>query len=224
MAKLALNKSTLHKRREQLKLYRRVLPSLDLKRQQLTAELNRMKAEEETLRKEFDATLFDAGERLPMLADTTMDLQGLLKVEAVELSEENLLGVKLPRLDRLQTRVRDYSLLAKPHWVDVVVDRMRQAAELQLRLEVAAERVRRTDHAVRRLTQRVNLFDKVLIPQAQDDIQRIRIFLGDLERAAVVRSKLAKSKYHKMTAQRQVQRQGHEPGRGDGAEAAGGAA
>lgn len=207
MARLALNKSTMHKRREQLKLYRRVLPSLDLKRQQLTAELNRMKAEEEALRHEFDATLIDAGERLPMLADTTMDLQGLLEVEAVELSEENLLGVKLPRLDRLQTRVRNYSLLAKPHWVDVVVDRLRQVAELQLRLEVAAERVRRTDHAVRRLTQRVNLFDKVLIPQARDDIQRIRIFLGDLERAAVVRSKLAKSKYQKLTKHRQNQRQ-----------------
>ena len=49
--------------------------------------------------------------------------------------------------------------------------------------------------AVRRITQRVNLFEKILIPNAQKNIQRIRIFLGDAERSAVVRSKLAKAKH-----------------------------
>jgi V/A-type H+-transporting ATPase subunit D len=48
--------------------------------------------------------------------------------------------------------------------------------------------------AVRRVTQRVNLFDKVLIPGAKRDIARIRIFLSDLDRSAVVTSKMAKAK------------------------------
>lgn len=202
MAKLALNKSTLHRRREQLKLYRKVLPSLDLKRQQLNAELMRMRREEARLQADFERTLQHIGQRLPMLADPQMDFSQLVQVEAIEVGEENLLGVHLPRLGEVTCHVHEYSMLAKPHWVDALVIHLERMVKLQAQLEVAAERTRRTDRAVRRLTQRVNLFEKVLIPQAERDIQRIRIFLGDLERAAVVRSKIAKAKYRHLAEQR----------------------
>jgi V/A-type H+-transporting ATPase subunit D len=78
--------------------------------------------------------------------------------------------------------------------VDVLVDRLREAAALRIRAEVAGERVRILSQAVRRVTQRVNLFERILIPNAKRNIQRIQIFLGDIERAAVVTSKLAKAK------------------------------
>ena len=56
------------------------------------------------------------------------------------------------------------------------------------------ERIKRLDHAIRRTTQRLNLFDKVLIPRAKENIKRIKIYLSDMETAAVVRSKIAKRK------------------------------
>jgi V/A-type H+/Na+-transporting ATPase subunit D len=59
---------------------------------------------------------------------------------------------------------------------------------------VYRERVARMQGAVRRVTQRVNLFEKVLIPNAKQNIARIQIFLSDVERAAVVTSKIAKGK------------------------------
>ena len=48
---------------------------------------------------------------------------------------------------------------------------------------------------MRKVTQRVNLFEKVLIPRTREQIRRIRIYLSDAERAAVVRSKIAKRKH-----------------------------
>ena len=200
MAKTSLNKSTLQKRREQLKLYRRVLPSLDLKRQQLTAELHRAREAEAELSTGFREILEGIGQRLPMLADTQMDLASLIVVDHLEVREENLLGVRVPALDEVACRVRDYSRLAKPHWVDAVVQALERTVRLQAELEVASERVRRLEVAVRRITQRVNLFEKILIPEAQKDIQRIRIFLGDQERDSVVRSKIAKRKRLKTAA------------------------
>lgn len=200
MAKTSLNKSTLQKRREQLKLYRRVLPSLDLKRQQLTAELRRARDSEAELSRGFNEVLEGIGQRLPMLADTQMDLASLVTVDRIEVHEENLLGVRVPALTAVDCRVRDYSRLAKPHWVDAVVEALERTVRLQAELEVAGERVRRLEVAVRRITQRVNLFEKILIPEAQKDIQRIRIFLGDQERDSVVRSKIAKRKRLKLAA------------------------
>ena len=108
------------------------------------------------------------------------------------MGRENIVGVKLPILEDVQFAIFKYSMLAKPHWVDTLVDKLQQTAKLRIEVQVAAERVRELELAVRHITQRVNLFEKILIPTAKKNIQRIQIFLGDAERSAVVRSKLAK--------------------------------
>ena len=194
MAKLKLSKSALAQERSQLKLYQRTLPSLDLKRRQLTVELdNARKALAETQRAvdELETTI---GQQLPMLANPDIEVRGLVTMTDFELGEENVVGVRLPILERIECSVADYSLLAKPAWVDVLVERLRDAVEQRTRVLVAAERVRILEVQEKRVTQRVNLFDKILIPTAKKNIQRIQIYLGDAERAAVARSKLAKGK------------------------------
>jgi len=108
--------------------------------------------------------------------------------------------VKLPRLQRIECKVTEYSLLARPAWVDLMVDKLEKVAEERTRLLVLEERTRILERQVKRVTQRVNLFDQILIPTAKKNIQRIQIFLGDLERAAVTRAKLAKSKGEKARA------------------------
>jgi len=96
-----------------------------------------------------------------------------------------------PSQTEFEFAVAEYSRLATPAWVDVLVQRLKDAAEARVRARIAGLRVQTLDQAVRRITQRVNLFEKILIPTAKKNIQRIRIFLGDAERAAVITSKLA---------------------------------
>jgi V/A-type H+-transporting ATPase subunit D len=193
MARTALNKSALHKQREQLKLYRRVLPSLELKRMQLAAEVAR--AREELARQEAErATHRDrVAAQLPMLANREVDASGLVRLESVRVGEQNVVGVRVPVLEGIDCTVAEYSLLAKPHWVDVVVSELQAVAELWARVQLARRRVEILTRAERRITQRVNLFEKILIPNAEQDIKRIRVFLGDAERDAVVRAKLSKA-------------------------------
>lgn len=194
MAKLKLSKSALQQERQQLKLYERTLPSLDLKRRQLSIELAKATAALEQAQQAVEALEGGIGEQLPMLANPDIELSGLVHMTDFELVEENVVGVRLPLLKQIHCTVADYSLLAKPAWVDVLVERLRDAAEQRTQVLVAAERVRILKYQEKRVTQRVNLFDKILIPNAKHNIQRIQIFLGDAERAAVVRSKIAKAK------------------------------
>lgn len=194
MAKLKLSKSALAQERSQLKLYERTLPSLDLKRRQLSVELAKAKQQLIETRRATDELERNIGQQLPMLANTDIELSGLVQMTDFELVEENVVGVRLPLLKQIHCTVADYSLLAKPAWVDVLVARLRDAAELRTQVLVAEERVRILEYQEKRVTQRVNLFDKILIPTAKRNIQRIQIFLGDAERAAVVRSKIAKAK------------------------------
>jgi V/A-type H+-transporting ATPase subunit D len=194
MAKLKLTKQSLQKQRELLKLYRRLLPSLDLKRRQLTLETQKARQEHAAARAALDALDMKIGAELPMLATPEMDLSGLVRKTDVKVREQNLVGVRLPILEHVEFEVADYSRLATPAWIDILVERLRESSEERIRLEIAMERVRILEQATRRITQRVNLFDKILIPTTRRNIQRIQIFLGDADRAAVVTSKIAKGK------------------------------
>lgn len=194
MARLTLNKSTLQAERRKLDNYRRFLPSLELKRQQLRAERARARAQEQATRAALTAILDQVGERLPMLANHEIGLEALVEIASLEQERENVVGVWLPRLRSLDVRIREYSRLARPQWVDAVALTLRQCVELDVRLRFEERRLEILERAVRRITQRVNLFEKVLMPRAERNIHRIRVFLGDAERTAVVRSKVAQRK------------------------------
>ena len=195
--KLSLTKSGLQTQRNELKLYQKLLPSLELKRMQLTAEHNKAKIRLAELERGARELAQEIAAQLPMLADREIVLTGLIRVEAIRTRQENVVGVKLPAIsaEDITFSPPRYSFLAKPVWVDHLVIRLKQMAITQIELRVATDRMRELERAVRRITQRVNLFEKILIPNAQKNIQRIRIFLGDAERSAVVRSKLAKAKH-----------------------------
>jgi len=191
---LALNKTALKQQRDHLEMYQRFLPSLDLKRQQLIADYQRARGFLAATQREIDELMMSQEGLFRLLGASEQDLTRLVSVESVETGEVNLLGVRLPRLGEIRFQATEYSMLAKPFWVDFLVELLHTMATLSIRREVEQERVRRLNEAVRRITQRVNLIEKVLIPQAEGDIQRIRIYLADAERASVVRSKIAKAK------------------------------
>jgi V/A-type H+-transporting ATPase subunit D len=194
MAAILLNKSALQQQRDKLQLFERFLPSLDLKRQQLSAEYK--KAEQSLAGAEVAA---DRASRslaaiLPILGSSSMKLSGLVRIRRIDITEEDVLGLRLPALETIEFEEAHYSLLATPFWLDDLVLCLKEAATQRVRLQVYRERATRMHNAVRRVSQRVNLFDKVLIPKAKENIARIEIFLSDLERAAVVTSKITKTK------------------------------
>lgn len=195
MGRQANTKSALHREKKALERYRRFLPSLDLKRQQLMAELAAARRELRAHRAETDRRQADTGRRLPMLANDEFDLSGLVAIAQIDIAAENHLGVRMPKLRAVHFRRQPYPMIGKPHWFDGAVIALEDTARRRVAERIMDQRVTALAEAVRRVTQRVNLFDKVLIPRAEASIARIRIVLADAERAAVVRSKVAKAKH-----------------------------
>jgi len=195
MARLPLNKSSLHHESNRLKTFERFLPSLDLKRRQLIAERARAEQQCRATRAEVEQARARIAGKLPMLATPRIELTGLARVAAVNTGEENLLGTRLPVLRGVEIELASYPLLGTPHWVDAVATGLREVLTLLVRLHVEQQRLALLEQAVLKITQRVNLFDKVLIPRTRANIRRIGIFLADNERAAVVRAKIAKDKH-----------------------------
>jgi len=194
MAGVQLSKSSLTRQKESLALYRRYLPALDLKRQQLMGERQRARTEVANLREAVAEAARAAGEAIPMMADARVPLDRLVRRGAVRLETQNVAGVKLPVVAEVEVVRTPYGRMVRPHWVDAVVERLAQAIRLSVEVEVAEKRIEALEKAVTRITQRVNLFDKVLIPQTQNNIRRINVYLGDAERSAVAGAKIAKRK------------------------------
>jgi V/A-type H+-transporting ATPase subunit D len=194
MARVPLSKSQLSREKENLASYGRYLPALDLKRQQLMAARAAARREIAGIEARIAALIAETGEAIPMLADRRIDLGGLVRLGEVRTRTQNVAGVRMPVVEQVETIRAPYGWMVRPHWVDAVADRLAEGIRLKVEARIARERLDLLEVAVTRITQRVNLFDKVLIPQARENIRRINVYLGDAERAAVVRSKIAKRK------------------------------
>jgi V/A-type H+-transporting ATPase subunit D len=198
MSRLSLTKASLSREKGLLKTYRDVLPSLDLKRRQLSAEREKARAQVEQQQRQAAAIETAIGTVCPMLAYESIDLEGLVTVSGVDLEEENLMGTHLPRVRQVRLQVQEYGLLSRPFWVDRVVQLLQEALRTEIDLQVAQRRLELLREAERTVTQRFNLFDKVLIPRTRTNIRKISIYLADAERAGVVNSKIAKRKKEKV--------------------------
>ena len=195
MATITLSKSSLQQQRDKRQLFERFLPSLELKRQQLTAEYKKAMQVLAEAEQGADQASRSLSALLPILGSSSMKLSGLVRIRRLDIVEEDVLGLRLPALRAVEFDTADYALLATPFWVDDLVTCLKEVATYRIRLQVYRERVARMQGAVRRITQRVNLFEKVLIPNAEQNIARIQIFLSDIARAAVVNSKISKAKH-----------------------------
>ncbi|MEM6682176.1 MAG: V-type ATP synthase subunit D [Pseudomonadota bacterium] len=195
MARLQLNKSALAREVSSLKAYERFLPSLDLKRRQLMAEQSKAKRALAETDRDIATVTRDLGAQAPMLANTSISIDGLVRVKAVHHAVQNIVGVSLPTLQAVDIETQAYSKMTKPHWVDFAAERLRMALELHMRRKVEAERLVILDAAVKTIRQRVNLFEKVLIPRSKANIKRIKVYLSDEQVSAVVRSKLSKNRH-----------------------------
>jgi len=171
-----------------------------MKRRQISAEREKARRQLAEAAQMAEAIEPDVAARLPMVANAAIQLDNLVTISRLEIGEENLMGTRLPTLQALEFRISNYGVLTKPFWVDALVVVLQSAIEANIRIQVARRRVELLQEAERTVTQRYNLFDKVLIPRARKNIRKISIYLSDAERAAVVNSKIAKRKKERQNA------------------------
>ena len=204
MARLLLSKSTLLKEKKRLESFQRFLPSLEMKRQQLMAALKDNRKALKKLQQQQQELEDFIAEQVPMLANQDIDLQCLCEVKHFTEKKVNVVGVWLLDVDVLEFELAQISVLAKPHWVDVVQLKLQQGLELAIRFDIETFNNQLLEAELKKVTQRVNLFDKVLIPETKANLRKIQLYLDDKDREMVVTSKLAKNKRQQAYKQQQL--------------------
>ena len=194
MAKIKLTKNEQKIQKDALKMYQRYLPTLTLKKQQLQTEIRAIDAKAREVRDARKALEKEFDECIAVFADAESFGRDTVRVSNIRKGTGNIAGVKIPIYEGADFTRAEYDLYETPVWIDMAADRMERALELDLEAEVLDEQVRLLSKELRTTTQRVNLFEKVKIPEAKENIRKISVFLGDERVAAVVRSKISKRK------------------------------
>ena len=193
MSRVVASKHELKRQRDALARYRRYLPTLRLKQQQLQVELRRVERAVQEASEEETRVRRELGEWIDLWAEGP-SLDAFLTIEEVRTGETSVAGVSVPTLEGVTWLRRPPPLEATPSWVDDALAQLERLVEARLRRRILAEGRSRLADELRLTSQRVNLFENVKIPAAEKALRTIRIALGDLQAAEVVRAKIAKAK------------------------------
>ena len=194
MAKIKLTKIELKVQKDALKMYRRYLPTLTLKKQQLQSEIRTIEAKAKAVRKERENLEFGFREWIAVFSEIDAFPKGIITVSNIRKGKGNIAGVDIPTFEGADFKRGDYDLYETPLWVDIAANHMEKAMSLDLEAEVLDEQVRLLEIELLSTSQRVNLFEKVKIPETEENIKKISIYMADQQVSAVVRSKISKRK------------------------------
>jgi len=198
--KIKLTQSELKRQRDALRQYERYLPTLQLKKQQLQLEIVHRQG-----------VLLGKKNSLSEMKKSTEFWSGLL-VEAPEIrqwlipgkiitSKKNIAGVDVLVFEEAYFEPIEYDLFLTPLWVDTALETLRDMVSVQEEIRVIEKGISVLQHELRISTQRVNLFEKIKIPEAKEAIRVIKIHIGDQMTNAVGRSKIVKNKIEEATSE-----------------------
>ncbi len=194
-AKIKLTRPELKRYRDALARYSRYLPMLKLKQQQLQLTLRDIAKKRRELKQSVSEAKSHFRRYETVLADRAgMDVRRLAEPAEIKTSTANVAGVEIPVFESVDFPSAAYSLFGTPAWVDQALVDLREVNRRRAMLDVLERGEHLLQQELSRIVQRVNLFEKVKIPEAREAIRVIRIKLGDEMTAAVGRAKIAKNK------------------------------
>jgi V/A-type H+-transporting ATPase subunit D len=193
MAKVKLSKTELKKQKDALKRFLRYLPTLILKKQQLQMEMRKIESQ---LEKKQDLYAEKNRDLLQWIAvfGEPVGIKQLIKVKEVNTETSNVAGIDIPVFVNAGFEEIEYDLFVIPLWVDRGLEVLKELAVLKLELDILHFQKLLLGEELRITSQRINLFEKIKIPEARENIRVIQIYMGDQQIAAVVRGKISKNK------------------------------
>lgn len=195
MPEIKYTKTELRYQRIKLAQLKKYLPTLQLKKAQLQSMVNEVRQEIIALQAEYHEKKLQVSSAASLASERLgLDLSQAASIKRIGTRIDNVAGVDIPIFEDVEFETFEYSLFSTPAWVDVFIDELRELATARAKVVVSKMKKEALERELREVSIRVNLFEKNLIPKAERNIRRIRVFLGDQELSAIAQAKVAKSK------------------------------
>ncbi len=196
MAKIKLTKNELKKQKDDLKRFTRYLPTLELKKKQLLAEIRQIQNTVDKLQNEIDQSQKRISQWVDVFAED-INLNDFFEIKDIVTDHGNIAGIDIPLFKDVFFEDKEYDLYQTPLWVDQAIEETKEQIRRTAELQIAEKQQEIIKEELRVTIQRIKLFEEVKIPDARENIRKIQIFLGDQMTAEVVRGKISKAKIEK---------------------------
>lgn len=195
--KFQYNKTSLQQLEKQLKMRVRSLPTIKSKESALRMEVKRTKDEVSKLELQLEEEIKNYDNMLALWKEFSPDL---IRVKDVSISSRKIAGVIIPILDQIEFEISKFSLFNSPSWFLDGIELLKKLAKTGIEAEFAGVKLELLEHARKKTTQKVNLFEKVQIPGYQDAIRKIKRFLEDEESLSKSSQKIMRANQEKRNA------------------------
>ncbi len=188
--KFQYNKTSLQQLEKNLKMRQRTLPIIKNKETALRLEVKKCKEEATALEQKLQEQIqgYESMYALWGEFDTS-----LVALKDVQLDVKKIAGVRVPVLTNIQLEVKPFGLFSAPKWYFDGIKLLQGLAKTAVEHEFVEAKLLLLDHARKKTTQKVNLFEKVQIPGFQEAIRKIKRFMEDEENLSKSSQKILKS-------------------------------
>jgi len=188
------NKTSRQALEKQLKVRERALPTIKSKENALRFEVKRTRAEMSALEEKLEQDIQSYEYMAALWSEFDPKL---IAVKDVTLSSKKITGVIVPVLDDIVFDVATFSLFNNPPWFFDGIKVLKTLASTGIEAEFTGLKLSMLEHARRKTTQKLNLFEKVQIPGYKDAILKIKRFLEDEESLSKSSQKIMRANQEK---------------------------
>lgn len=192
--KILMNKNTLAALKNELKEYQAALPVFEMKEQQLKEAVQNVETSIQRLQEATEAINQQVQTWSGVMAEQTIDLSALAKVQEVNTDQRELTGVTIEVFRELTFEDTEVDLFNTPLWIDTAREILRDQKTNRTLLDIERKNLALLQEELAEARRMKNALKEVFIPETKDNIRKIVIYLGDVERLAIGCAKLVKKK------------------------------
>lgn len=194
--KIQYNKSAIQQYKKQLEIREKALPTLQSKETALRMEVKKSKQALESKQKQVEEEM----KKLENMDRFWVEFPELIQIKNAEVKIRNIAGVRIPLLASVNYEVADYALFSQPAWIPTGVDILKKIIRLRVEIKITERQFQILNLARKKTTQKVNLYEKVQIPQYQNAMRMVKRFLEDKENLSKAAQKLVKKRHERKEA------------------------
>ncbi|HOV13063.1 MAG TPA: V-type ATP synthase subunit D [Spirochaetota bacterium] len=189
--KYQFNKMPMQSFNKQLKVRRAALPTLKSKEAFLRVTIKKQKEELQKAVENYQTRMNEMQSFIRLWAEFP---ENIFYLKDVVMSVKKIAGIKAPNLEKINYEIAEYSNFNNPVWLQSGINILKEITILLTEIEITKKRITILEYARKKTTQKVNLYEKVQIPQYAEAILKIKRYLEDVDNLDKAAQKITKQK------------------------------
>jgi V/A-type H+-transporting ATPase subunit D len=189
--KFQYNKNAMLELQKQMKIRLRAVPILKNKEAALRVEVKRARREAERIEDALQARIRELEHAAALWPEWNPDL---LRIRGLRLKDRKIAGIAVPELEAVEFEEAEFPLFDTPHWFADGRALLKELATRKMEKRVCLQRAEVLYAARKKTTQKLNLYEKVQIPEFEQALMKIKRFLENEENLSKAAQKIVKKR------------------------------